>query len=76
MKPVLRSELWLALMIPLLAMLWATYSAVHGLGSSGAMSGGSDAPSMFDFIGFGFYLSLLAALVLAALGVKRFVSTT
>ena len=62
---------WLALGIPLLAMLWATYSAVHGLGSSGGM-GGSDAPSVFDFIGFGFYLSFLSAIALAALAFKRY----
>lgn len=62
---------WLALAIPLLAMLWATYTAVHGLGSMGGMGGG-EGPSVFDFIGFGFYLSFLAAIALAVLAFKRF----
>lgn len=60
---------WLALLLPLLALLWAIFSAVHALNSIG----GGMAQGMSDFfsIGFGFYLSLIAALVLAALGVKR-----
>lgn len=66
---------WLALAIPLLAILWATYSAVHSLGSIGDMSGG-DGPSVFDFIGFGFYLSFLAAIALTVLAFKRFASAT
>lgn len=64
---------WLALAIPLLAMLWATFSAVHALGSIGGMGGG-EGPSLFDFIGFGFYLSFLSAIALAVLGAKKFLS--
>lgn len=66
---------WLAFGIPLLAMLWATYTAVRALGSMGGMGGG-DAPSLFDFIGFGFYLSFLSAIALAVLAFKRFASAS
>lgn len=66
---------WLVLGIPLLAMLWATYTAVHSLGSIGDMAGG-DGPSVFDFIGFGFYLSFLSAIALAVLAFKRFASAS
>lgn len=60
---------WFALLVPLLAVLWAAYSVIHTLDSlgGGMASGMSD---MFS-VGFGFYLSLAAALVLAALGLKR-----
>lgn len=60
---------WLALVIPLLAVLWAIFSALHTLNSlgNGIGQGMSDAFSL----GFGFYLSLAAAIVLAVLGVKR-----
>lgn len=64
---------WLTLAMPLLAMLWATFSAVHALGSIGDMGGG-DGPSVFDFIGFGFYLSFLSAIALAVFAFKRFSS--
>ncbi len=60
---------WLALALPLLALLWAVFSAVHALNSVG----GNFTEGMSDFvsIGFGFYLSLIAALALAVLGVKH-----
>lgn len=63
---------WLALALPLLALLWAIFTAVHALNSLG----GGMAQGMSDFfsIGFGFYLSLVAALALAVLGVKRSLS--
>lgn len=60
---------WFALVIPLLAVLWAIYSALHTLDSLGneVSSGMGDVFSL----GFGFWLTLLAAIVLAGLGVKR-----
>lgn len=63
---------WLALLLPLAALLWAIFAAVHALNSMGNnITGGM---SDFVSIGFGFYLSLLAALALAVLGVKRALS--
>ncbi len=63
---------WFALALPLLALLWAIFTAVHALNSLG----GELAEGMSDFfsIGFGFYLSLIASLALAVLGVKRALS--
>lgn len=60
---------WFALALPLLALLWAIFAAVHALNSLG----GDFTEGMSDFvsIGFGFYLSLIAALALAVLGVKH-----
>lgn len=60
---------WFVLLLPLLAVLWAVFSALHTIDSigGGMVRGMSDAFSL----GFGFYLSLAAALVLAALGLKR-----
>lgn len=63
---------WFALLLPLLAVLWAVFSAVHAIGSIGGEVGRGMA-DLFS-LGFGFYLSLAAALVLAALGVKRSMS--
>ncbi|MGH8191213.1 MAG: hypothetical protein ACREP2_07175 [Rhodanobacteraceae bacterium] len=63
---------WLALVIPLLTVLWAVFSVGHTVSSLGDnISGG-----MFDAfnLGFGFYLSLASAIVLAVLGVKRSLS--
>ncbi|EIL94323.1 hypothetical protein [Rhodanobacter spathiphylli] len=60
---------WLALAMPLLALLWAIFSTIHALDSLGR--GVADGMSDFFSIGFGFYLSLVAALALAALGMKR-----
>jgi hypothetical protein len=63
---------WLVLAVPLLAVLWAIFSTIHTINSLGdqVSSGMGD---VFH-ISFGFYLSLAAALVLAGLGVKRFLS--
>src|SRR5574337_1005535 len=71
---------WFALVLPLLALLWAIFTAVHALNSLGGdlpEGMGDLTKGMSDFfsIGFGFYLSLIAALALAALGVKRALST-
>jgi len=63
---------WFALLLPLLAVLWAVFSAVHAIGSIGGEVGRGMA-DLFS-LGFGFYLSLAAALVLAALGIKRSMS--
>lgn len=66
---------WLALGLPLLAVLWALWSGVHAVsGMSGGFGGGNDGPGFFDLFsfGFGFYLSLAAALYLAVTGFKRF----
>ncbi|HWU78393.1 MAG TPA: hypothetical protein VN043_17990 [Rhodanobacter sp.] len=60
---------WFALTLPLLALLWAIFSALHALSSLG--SGVADGMSDFFSISFGFYLSLIAALALAVLGTKR-----
>ena len=65
---------WLALLLPLAALLWAIFAAVHALNSVGDnVTGGV---SDFVSLGFGFYLSLLAALALAVLGVKRALDAT
>jgi hypothetical protein len=63
---------WLALAIPLLAVLWAIFSTLHTLDSIGGRFGGG--MSDLFHLGFGFYLSLAAAIVLAVLGIKRSVS--
>lgn len=63
---------WLALSLPLLALVWAIVSAIHALDSMG--SNVTDGMSDFFSISFGFYLSLIAALALAVLGTKRALS--
>ncbi|MGH8190905.1 MAG: hypothetical protein ACREP2_05610 [Rhodanobacteraceae bacterium] len=65
---------WLVMVIPLLAVLWAVFSTLHTIDSlgNGIGQGLSDAFSL----GFGFYLSLAAAVVLAVLGVKRGLGAT
>jgi hypothetical protein len=63
---------WSALVIPLLAVLWAVFSTMHTLDSIGGRFGGEMA-DLFN-LGFGFYLSLAAAIVLAVLGIKRSLS--
>jgi hypothetical protein len=63
---------WLALAIPLLAVLWAVFSTLHTLDSIGGQFGGG--MSDLFHLGFGFYLSLAAAIVLAVLGMKRSLS--
>jgi hypothetical protein len=65
---------WLALCLPLLAVLWALWSGFHAV--SGASGGSGDGPGFFDFFsfGFGFYLSLAAAIYLALAGFRKFVA--
>ena len=57
---------WLALLIPLLTMVWAVIRALTAGGGGG---GGVD---MGDFGILGFYLPLVASVVLALAGFKRF----
>lgn len=65
---------WLALCVPLLAVLWAVWTGFHAV--SGVGGSGGDGPGFFDFFSFGlgFYLSLVAAIYLAMAGFKRFVA--
>lgn len=69
---------WLTLALPLLAVVWAVFSALHSLRSVGGAAGDEvssmvrNEMSQLISIDFGFYLSLIAALALAVLGVKRF----
>ena len=62
---------WLALLLPLLAVLWAAVAVMKIMNSVG---GGAFAREMADVfsIGFGFYIAGLTALVLAGGGVMRF----
>lgn len=61
---------WFALVIPLLAVVWAIYSVLHTLDSVGGGIVGRSIGDAFS-LGFGFWLTLLAAIALAGLGVKR-----
>lgn len=63
---------WLALVVPLLAVLWAIFSTMHTIDSLGDQA--SSAMGDLFHLGFGFYLSLAAAIVLALLGIKRSLS--
>jgi len=66
---------WLALVLPLLAVLGAIWSGIHAINSAaGGFGGGNGGPSASDLfsLGFGFYVSLAAGLVLAWCGVQRF----
>jgi len=66
---------WLALVLPLIAVLGALWTGTHDINSAaGGFGGGNGGPSASDLfsIGFGFYLSLVAALVLAWCGFQRF----
>ena len=58
---------WLALLLPLVTVLWGWWSVRSALGGAGPMG------DLFSY-GFGFYLSCLAALVLAGGGAKRFLA--
>jgi hypothetical protein len=62
---------WLALCLPLLAVLWALWAGFH---ATSGMSSGGDGPGFFDLFsfGFGFYLSLAAAVYLALAGFRKF----
>jgi hypothetical protein len=67
---------WLALCLPLLAVLGAIWSGIHAINSAaggfgGGAGGGPGVSDLFS-LGFGFYLSLAAGLVLAWAGVQRF----
>ncbi|MES2124944.1 MAG: hypothetical protein V4503_09705 [Gemmatimonadota bacterium] len=62
---------WLALLLPLGTMGWAI---VKAMSAGGRMGGGASGPGIGDFGLFGFYLPLLAALVLALQALKRFSS--
>ena len=66
---------WLALALPLIAVLGALWIGTHDINSAaGGFGGGNGGPSASDLfsIGFGFYLSLVAGLVLAGCGFQRF----
>jgi len=66
---------WLALMLPVIAVLGALWTGTHAINSAaGGFGGGNGGPSASDLfsIGFGFYLSLAAGLVLAWCGFQRF----
>jgi hypothetical protein len=56
---------WLALLLPLVSVIWGWWSVHHALSGAGPTS------DLFSY-GFGFYLSCLAAIVLAGGGAKRF----
>jgi len=54
---------WLALLLPLLSVLWAFVAVRRSIGPMGEL--------LFSY-GLGFYLTLASALYIAAIGVKRF----
>jgi len=60
---------WLALTVPLLAVLSGLYTAARAVSSDDPFSRG---PSVFDFLGIGFYVAAAASVHLAAQGIKRF----
>ena len=61
---------WLALLLPLLTVLWALFSARKATG--GPMGGGGSLGDVFGILGVGFYLAIVAAVVLAVSGFNRF----
>jgi hypothetical protein len=61
---------WLALLLPLLAVLWAFVSARKATG--GPMGGGGGLGDVFGILGVGFYLAIIAAIVLALQGFKKY----
>jgi hypothetical protein len=67
---------WLALCLPLLAVLGAVWSGIHAINTAagGFGGGGQGGPGVGDLfsLGFGFYLSLAAGLVLAWCSFQRF----
>lgn len=56
---------WLALLLPLVAVLWAFLAIQRAMSNAGPLS------ELFSY-GFGFYLALIAALALAASGFRQF----
>lgn len=65
---------WLALVLPLVAVLWGVWSVYSGISNAGGGLGGMMARELSDVIslGLGFYLSLISGGVIAAMGAKRF----
>jgi hypothetical protein len=57
---------WLTQLLPLLTVLYALLQGRKMLGGGGGMGG-----SIFDILGIGFYLSLLAAVFIAAAALKK-----
>lgn len=70
---------WLALMVPIVVVLWAVWSGYHAVSSAGDAMGeygrdmAREVSKAFSF-GFGFYVSLAAGAVLAAGGARRFLT--
>ncbi len=62
---------WLALLLPLVAILWSVVAVMKIMNSVGGGGFASEMADVFS-IGFGFYLAGLTALVLAGGGVMRF----
>ncbi|MDE2148770.1 MAG: hypothetical protein KGJ55_02810 [Gammaproteobacteria bacterium] len=63
---------WLALALPLLAVLWALVAVLHVVDSVPKQFAAAGGLSQMFGVGFGFYLALGAALVLAAGGAAVF----
>jgi hypothetical protein len=64
---------WLLLLLPLVVLLYALWSGTRALSGGGGPGGGMG--DLFSF-GIGFYLALISGVVLAAGGVKRFLTST
>jgi len=62
---------WLALLLPVVTMAWALIKAQSGMGGAGG-GGGQGAGVSFGILGF--YLPVVAALYLGAIGLKKFKS--
>lgn len=63
---------WLTLLLPLIAVIWAFADVLYVKGKADTQGGGFYS---FDF-GFGFWLSLIMAIIIAALAVKRFMASS
>lgn len=62
---------WLIQLLPLLTVLYALYK---GTKMMGGMGGGDGGPGLFDILGLGFYISLVAAVFIALAAFKKFKS--